>query len=83
MLPEKTYIKRILPPPWQRAHYQERLGMDISQGCYATICKQVLKQILQLLKDEKWTPTERWMLETLRTSEQEPPAWVIKLSEQA
>ena len=81
-LPEHTYIKRILPPAHQREHWQERLGMDISAGCYEDLCGKVLKQIINLLRDEKWTSTERWMLETLRDSEKPAPEWVEKYREE-
>jgi hypothetical protein len=77
--PGKCYIKRVLPAEWQRQYYQERLGMDISQGCYPYITRKVLKEILALLKDDKWTPTERWMFETLRNSEKPAPDWVNEI----
>jgi hypothetical protein len=79
--PEKTYINRVVPATWQREYYQGRLGMDISSGCYDVLCGKVLKRIVHLLQDEKWTPTERWMLETLRDSEKEPPTWVTEITE--
>ena len=75
-LPEKAYIRRVLPPEWQRDYWQDRLGMDISDGCYEEICRKVAAQLINLLRDEKWTPTERWMLETLRDSEKPAPDWV-------
>ena len=79
LTPGKVYIRRILPPAWQRDHWQDRLGMDISDGCYDEICKTVRQEIDRLLNDEKWTSTERWMLETLRDSKKEPPTWVADL----
>jgi len=75
-MPTQTHIKLILPPPYQRDHWQERLGIDISKGCYDTLCSRELKRITNLLKDEKWTSTERWILETLRDSESSVPEWV-------
>jgi len=71
----KNYIKRVLPPEHQREHWQERLGMDLSEGCCDHLCEVVLKQVLTLLKDEKWSSTERWMLETLRDSKKPAPGW--------
>ena len=81
-LPERSYIRRVLPHEWQRDYYQERLGMDISDGCYDEICRAVYKQIVNLLRDEKWTSTERWMLETLRDSKKELPDWAVEVREQ-
>jgi len=75
-MPEQTYIKRVLPPEHQRGHWQERLGLDLSEGCYAELCLTVLKHIIRLLNDEKWSSTERWMLETLWDSEGPTPDWV-------
>ena len=82
VLPEKNYIKRVLPPEHQRDHWQERLGMDLSEGCYEHLCKIVFKQVLNLLKDEKWSSTERWMLETLRDSKKPEPEWVEEVRNQ-
>ena len=53
--------------------------MDISDGCYNEICLKVGKQIINLLKDEKWTSTERWMLESIRDSGKSAPEWVEKI----
>ncbi len=55
--------------------------MDISNGCYDALCFRVLKKVINLLKDDKWTSTERWMLETLRDSKREPPEWVADACE--
>ena len=77
-MPTQTYIKRILPPSYQRDHWQERLGIDISEWCYDTLCGRALKRIPNLLKDEKWSSTERWILETLRDSESTAPGWVAE-----
>ena len=75
-LPDKYYIRRVVPHGHQRAHWQERLGLDLSRGCYDELCSKVLKHIIRLLGDEKWSSTERWMLETLRDSENPAPDWV-------
>jgi hypothetical protein len=82
-MPTQYYIKRILPPEHQRQHWQERLGIDLGEGCYDNLCKKVLKNILQLLGDEKWSSTERWMLETLRDSEKELPEWVAEKAKES
>ena len=75
-LPDKYYIRRVVPHEHQRDHWQERLGLDLSDGCYDALCSKVLKHIIRLLRDEKWSSTERWMLETLRDSEKPAPSWV-------
>ena len=80
-LPEKHYIKRVLPQAWQREYFQDRLGMDISNGCYDQICLSVGKKLVNLLKDDKWTSTEKWMIETLRDSGKELPGWVKEIKE--
>jgi len=82
-MPEKSYIKRVLPHEHQRDHWQDRLGMDLSEGCYETLCGKVLKQIVRLLNDDKWNSTERWMLETLRDSEKAVPKWVAEIRGQS
>jgi hypothetical protein len=78
-MPERSYINRVLPPWCQRNHWQDRLGIDISSGCYEDICEVVGNQILNLLKEKKWSATERWMLETLRDSKKQPPEWVSEI----
>ena len=82
-MPEQFYIKRVLPQPHQRQHWQDRLGMDLSNGCYEDVCSKVLKQVLNLLKDDKWSNTERWMLETLRDSGKDAPEWVAEIHKEA
>ena len=78
-LPKKTYITRVLPQEWQRDYYQERLGIDLSEGCYNEICEKVIKKIVNLLRDDKWTPTELWRLEALRDSIKPVPDWVSEI----
>jgi len=58
----KMTHRRILPPSWQRDHWGERLGVDTS-GCYDEIIARL--DVHELLKQDKWTRTERWMLESL------------------
>ena len=78
-MPNKAYINRVLPPPHQRKHFQERLGFDISDGCYESIIKKALEQIRNLLNVTKWSSTELWMLETLALSTKKPPKWVAEI----
>jgi hypothetical protein len=78
-MPEKAYIKRILPPAYQKDHWQDRLGIDFGEGCYEEISKKVLRKINNLLEDNKWSKTELWMLETLKKSESEMPDWVSEI----
>jgi len=82
-MPEETHISRVLPDCWQRQHWQDRLGIDLQGGCYEELCGLVLKQIGRLLRDDKWSATERWMLETLRDSEDPPPEWVQRVRAEA
>lgn len=79
-LPSKFYIKLMMPPSWQRKHYQQRLGFEL-HGCYDEIRKKVGRNIFKLLKDDKWLPVERLMLESIRDYDKTPPAWVLELNE--
>lgn len=45
---------------------------------YDELCGKVLRQVVILLRDDKWSSTERWMLETLRDSEKAAPEWVTE-----
>jgi len=80
-LPEMHYINRVLPHLWQRDYWQERLGMELD-GCYASLCKSIKPKLHSLLKDDKWSSTERWMLETLANSEKPAPEWVSEKREE-
>ena len=75
-MPEKNYINRVVPHEHQRYYWQDRLGIDLSDGCYNELCTKVFKQVVNLLREEKWSSTERWMLETLRNSKKPAPGWV-------
>ena len=78
-MPEKNYIRRVVPHEHQRDYWQDRLGIDLSDGCYDELCIKVFKQVSNLLREDKWSSTERWMLETLRDSENPAPGWVNDL----
>ena len=54
---------KIRPAPHQRNYWQERLGIKLS-NCWAEIEKTIVPQLPRLLSDDKWTPTERWILES-------------------
>jgi hypothetical protein len=56
--------KRVLPPEWQRDYWGKRLGISMD-GCYDDILARILPVLDDWLKLDKWTPTERWMLESL------------------
>ena len=60
---ESILVSRVLPPAWQREYWGDRLGVDVS-GCYDAIISRLDLHALLLL--DKWTRTERWMLETLQ-----------------
>jgi hypothetical protein len=53
---------RVLPPAWQRDFWDKWLGVDAS-GCYDDVIARL--NIPALLKDPKWSETERWMLKSL------------------
>ena len=79
-LPERNFIRRVLPPMWQKNHWQERLGIRFGDGCYETIFESLLPKIAQLLGDSKWSTTERWMMETLRDNwKAKLPQWVTDI----
>jgi len=69
----------MMPPEWQRQHYQERLGFELT-GCYEEIRATVGKKVFNLLKDDKFIPVERKMLECIRDYEKEVPEWVESLT---
>jgi len=75
----KFFHRRVFPQAWQREYWQERLGMDISDGCYNTIIAAIMPELPKLLRRKTWTPTERWMLESLRLVNAEAPEWVEKM----
>lgn len=77
-LPEKRFVRLVMPQAWQRAHYRERLGFEL-HGCYKEIREKVGRQVFALLKNEKWLPIERWMLECIRDYEKDAPQWVLDL----
>ena len=59
--------KRVLPPAWQREYWGDRLGIDTSSPkCYDQIIDEIKPHLDEWLKLDKWTPTERWMLESLK-----------------
>ncbi len=61
-------IKHVLPMAWQRYYWQERFGniVDIENGCYDDVIKLIQPKLDTILALDKWTPTERWMLESLK-----------------
>ena len=77
-LPADYYVKFLMPPAWQKEHYQERLGFAL-KGCYEEIKKELGKKVFTLLNDEKWLPVERIMLECIRDSEKDCPSWVSEI----
>lgn len=56
--------KRVLPKAWQRDYWGERLGISMD-GCYDDIIARIMPVLDEWLKLDKWTSTERWMLELL------------------
>ena len=79
-LPAQNFIRRVLPPEWQQQHWSKRLNMRFSNGCYDSICKDVLAKMPTLLRRRCWSETERWILETLRDNwKADTPDWVVKL----
>jgi hypothetical protein len=81
-IPEKFYIRSIMPQAWQREHYQERLGFEVV-GCYAQIRKDIGKKVFNLLKDDKWLPIEKMMLERIRDYDRPAPEWVAEITKEA
>jgi cytoskeletal protein CcmA (bactofilin family) len=61
----KIISKGILPPVWQREYWGERLQVSM-EGCYPDILERIRPLIEGWLKLDKWTPTERWILESHR-----------------
>jgi hypothetical protein len=63
----KIKIRRVLPPAWQRQYWDKRLGINTTHLCYDEIIeKLILPNLNDWLALDKWTETERWMLESLR-----------------
>jgi len=58
-------VGQVRPPPWQRAHWQKRLGVDLS-GCWDEIIPRVQASLPKLLRKKCWSDTERWILEKLQ-----------------
>ena len=59
-------IGKVRPDALMREYWQTRLGIMLV-GCWNDIEKQLaphLDKIPELLKDPKWTPTERWIMES-------------------
>jgi len=57
---------RVLPAPWQRSYWADRLGVSIPVNCYYDAIIAGL-DIPKLLRLRKWTPTERWILKSLQS----------------
>ena len=77
-IPEKHYIRSIMPAEWQEDHYIERLGFVLS-GCYEEIRKTLGEKVFSLLEEEKWLPIERMMLERIRDYDLPQPEWVAEV----
>ena len=61
--------KRVLPPAWQCEYWQERLAGIVefnADSCYDSILKALIPKLDDVLAMDKWTSTERWMLESLK-----------------
>lgn len=75
----RFWARGVFGAAWQREYYAQRLGIKID-GCYQDIGDKLHHEAKKLLRSKKWTPTERWMLETLRDNWQsEPPMWAKSL----
>lgn len=62
----KIIVKKVRPDDFLREYWEERLGIKL-EGCWREIEEQlapILCKIPELLKDPKWTPTERWIIES-------------------
>jgi len=75
----RFFHRLILPQEWQRAHWQERLGLDLGSGCYDEIVALVLPELPRLLRRKCWSSTERLILESLRLAVLDEPAWVTEM----
>lgn len=81
-LPTQAYIGRVYPPNWQKDHWQARFGINIDEIIHdEEIQPGLLQRIKMLLKEGRWSSTERWMLEILRDSNDEVPMWIIEAHE--
>jgi hypothetical protein len=63
---KKIVAEKIRPDECCREYWQERLGIELT-GCWDEIEKTLapyLEKIPEILKDPKWTPTERWIIES-------------------
>lgn len=56
-------IDLVLPPEWQRGHWEKRLGMELG-GCYADIVEKIAPHLEDRLRYGEWSETEWWILET-------------------
>lgn len=64
----KLTHKRILPPQWQREHWATRLDqpwINDEALCYSSIVKRLQPLLPELLAQDKWSDTERWILQSL------------------
>ena len=74
----RWFHRRILPPAWQRDYWAKRLGVDMT-GCYDEIIARL--DVDDMLTQDKWTPTERLMLESLKLADKPVPDWAQAMAE--
>jgi hypothetical protein len=54
--------------PWQREHWESRLGIDTNGECYDAIIEKIQPLIDGWLLLDKWLPIERLMIESWKKS---------------